>query len=107
MPVRLEHGGDEWPGRSRSIFVVVDQDAVGRPFRILELPIAQCPEKGSEAGKAQSQRNRDQEQQSIHRTVLAKRSELAITTSELADIAAAAISGVSIPESASGTAKIL
>src|SRR5690554_3366749 len=83
--------------RGDSVVLVVDQDAVRRPFRILELAVAQRPEKGRETCQAQSHGNRDQEQQSVHLTARARRSELAMTTSELPDIAAAAISGVSKP----------
>src|SRR5690606_19579475 len=90
-----------------SVVLVVEQDSVGRAFGILELAVAQRPEERREAGEAQSERNGDQEQQAVHLTAFASRSELATTTSELADIAAAAISGVSIPASASGTASTL
>src|SRR5690606_35590785 len=105
-------GTREMAARSRageltSVVLVVEQDAIGRAFRIVELAMAQRPEKRGEPREAEAERNRYQEQQAVHLTALASRSELATTTSELADIAAAAISGVSRPATASGTANTL
>lgn len=98
-------GGEGERGAAHSVLVY--QDAVGGAFGIVELAVAQRPEERHEAEETEAQRNRDQEQQAVHRTARAKRSEFATTTSELADMAAAAISGVSRPAMASGTARTL
>src|SRR5690606_4849835 len=98
-----------WSRGSRQVVfvLVIDQDAIGGAFGIVELAIAQRPEKGRQPRQSQPQGNGYQEQQAVHLTARARRSELAMTTSELADIAAAAINGVSIPASARGTASTL
>src|SRR5690606_22206410 len=90
---------------SHSFFVlVVDEDARGGALWILELPAAQRPEEGRQAGQAKAEGDRDQEQQAVHRAERISRSELATTMSELPDMATAAISGVTSPAMASGTA---
>ena len=98
-------GGEKGGGWTHS--VLVDQDAVGGAFGVVELAMAQGPEERDEPGEAEAERDRYQEEQAVHLTALASRRELATTISELADIAAAAISGVSRPASASGTARTL
>lgn len=87
--------------------VLVDEDARRSPIRIVELAVTQCPEERSEAGQAKQQRDGDKNQQPGHRAALARRNELAITITELIDMAAAAISGVTMPAIASGTASTL
>lgn len=94
-------------GEVTSVVLVVEEDAVGRAFRVVELAMAQGPEEGGKAREAETERNGYQEQQAVHLTALARRSELATTISELADIAAAAMSGVSKPATARGTASTL
>lgn len=88
----------------RFFFLVVDQDTVRRAFEVVELPVAHGPEEHREAPKTQRERNGNEETETSHPVTLAKRSEFATTTSELSDIASAAINGVTIPASASGTA---
>ena len=65
------------------------------------------PEERGETEHSKAQRNRDQEGEAAHCAALASLSELPTTTSELSDIATAAIKGVTRPASASGTAKTL
>src|SRR5690606_3510671 len=105
-------GTREMAARSRagevtSVVLVVEQDPIGRAFRIVELAMAQRPEERGKPGEAEAERNRYQEQQAAHLTALASRNDWATTTSDLADVAAAAISGVSRPATASGTANTL
>lgn len=87
--------------------VLVDEDARRRSVGIIELPVTQRPEERGQAGKAKQKRDWQEEQQPGHRAALARRSEFAITMTELIDMAAAAISGVTIPAIASGTASTL
>ena len=79
----------------------------GGPVEILELAALQRPEEGPQPDQAQAQRDRDQHRQPVHFAALARRSELPITSSELVDMATAAISGVTRPAIASGTASRL
>ena len=65
------------------------------------------PEEPTEPKQPEAQRNGDEEGQPGHCAALPRRSELPTTTSELSDMATAAISGVTRPEIASGTARIL
>lgn len=88
-------------------FVIIHQDTLRGAIRIVELAIAQRPEKGRKPNQAQPQRQRYQKKQSVHRAALAKRKELAMTSSELIDMAMAATNGVTMPAIASGTASIL
>ena len=75
-------------------FILVDQDAIGRAVEIFELTIAHRPEEHDQPQATHGQRNWDQKDQSAQRAAAASRSELPTTTTELSDIAAAAISGV-------------
>ena len=89
------------------LVVFLDEDAVGGAVEILELARAHGPEEYAQASQAHQQGNRDEEGKTAHRAARASRSELATTTRELVDIARAAISGVTSPASASGTASRL
>ena len=71
-------------------------------FRIVILAASHRPHKGRKRSKAQDQRAGDEYDQIVHRRL--QRPALRITTSELVDIAMAAMSGVAIPATASGTA---
>src|SRR5690606_30631798 len=64
-------------------------------------------EKYRQPQRAHAQRDGYQQGKAAHLAALARRSELATTTSELRDMAIAAISGVTSPASASGTATTL
>src|SRR5690606_11274568 len=66
-------GTREMAARSRageltSVVLVVEQDAIGRAFRIVELAVAQRPEKRGEPRETEPERNRYQEQQAVHLT---------------------------------------
>lgn len=91
----------------RGIIVPVDEDAQGRALEIIELAGAKRPEEAAQAAKPQQQRHRDQEGQPVHRAAPRSRSALPTTISDEADIASAAIKGVTTPAIASGTASTL
>ncbi len=93
--------------RALFVILIVDQDAVGRTIEIFELPVAHSPEKHRQTEYTEAKSNGDKEEKPGHRVDLASRSELATTTSELSDIAIAAIRGVTSPARASGTARTL
>jgi len=82
----------------------VDKNAQGRTIEIVELSGSQRPEECRKAEKAQEQSDRDQEKNTIHRAALLNLSALPITMIDDPDIASAAISGVTRPMIASGTA---
>lgn len=87
--------------------VIVDQDANGGAIRVIKLAIAHRPQEGNEACAAQDQRHRNKDQKAVHRAALVSRRALATTRTDDVDMAIAATSGVTIPASASGTARIL
>ena len=79
--------------------IVIDEDSVGRSLEVLELSAPECPEEGGKPEQAHSQGNRkkngDARQRACPiRVARTSRSELAMTTSELVDMATAASSGV-------------
>ncbi len=86
---------------------IIDEYPVGGAFQIVKLALAQCPEEPAKPDEAHEQGQRNEESEPVHRADLIRRSELAITISELVDIAAAASSGVICPAMAKGTAKTL
>lgn len=86
---------------------MLDQDAVGCPFEILELSDLQRPEKGGESGQTHEERDWQQDRNARHFVDLASLREFAMTISELVDIAAAASKGVTKPRIARGTASAL
>lgn len=87
--------------------VLVDQDAHRGALRIVELPAAQRPVKRGQPGKAEAQRDRYEEDEAVHFAAPLNRSALATTMIEEVDMAMAAISGVTLPITASGTARTL
>jgi hypothetical protein len=102
--------------------LLVEQDALGSAVQVVVLAALQRPEEGGKADGAEQQRDRDEIDENIHagallsgpvrgngkarpgRTATASRNELAVTRMEDDDIATAAMSGVTIPAMASGTA---
>ena len=95
------------PVSSRDGLVLVDQDTERRTVEIVELARANRPEKGGQRGKAEAERERDEQGEAVHRAARRRRRALATTSSEDPDIASAAISGVTRPAIASGTARTL
>jgi len=101
--------------------LLVEQDALSGAVQVVVLAALQRPEEGGKADGAKQQRDRDEIDEDIHavallssvpgngkarrgRSATASRNELAVTRMEDDDIATAAISGVTIPAMASGTA---
>ncbi|CAN5261379.1 hypothetical protein BH10PSE14_BH10PSE14_10830 [soil metagenome] len=87
--------------------IVVDQDANRRTVEILELRRAHSPEERGKPAKPECQRDRDEKRYAGHRVARRKRNALATTSSDEPDMASAAISGVTIPAIAIGTASML
>ena len=73
---------------------VVDQYAVRGALDVVELTALERPEERPQAAKAHEQRNRQKDRDPGHFAARTRRSEFAMTTSELVDIATAASSGV-------------
>lgn len=87
--------------------IAIYQDAFGRAVQIIKLSASKRPDKRRQPAQAKQQRDRDKEGNAAHRAHLFNRSALATTMIEDVDMEIAAISGVTIPASASGTARIL
>jgi len=91
--------------------IVVGDGPPGGAIEILILSILERPEKREEAGKAEAQCQRHENDEDFHqdlRTATERaRSAFTMTRIEEPDIAAAAISGVTMPLIASGTASTL
>ncbi len=81
---------------------VIDQDAFCGTVEILVLARAHAPEEGGQSGYAEAKRNWYEPEQGRHLRI--SLIALAVTRSELADMAIAATSGVTKPNTASGTA---
>ncbi len=92
----------------RRIFVVVQQDAVGGAIEVFELAALERPEKGHQANQAEEERDGNEIGQRAHDRLSGcfrfSRMALAVTTMEEDDMATAAISGVTMPATAIGTA---
>ena len=86
-------------------FVVIHQDAVRRPVEIFVLARFHGPQEGDEPQKAHRQRDRYQPEKRRH--LRASLKALSVTMIEDADMAIAAIRGVTNPNTASGTASML
>ena len=86
---------------------VVDQDTQRGAVQIVELLAVQRPEEGGEAGETKSQSDRNEDDKTGHRAAPRSLRALPTTMIEELDMASAATSGVTIPASASGTAKAL
>ena len=91
--------------------VVVGDGAPGRAIEILILSVLERPEKREQTGKAEPERQRHENDEDFHqnlRTATERaRNAFSMTRIEEPDIAAAAISGVTMPLIAIGTASIL
>ena len=91
--------------------VVIRNGPPGGAVEIVVLAAAERPEEGSETGKSEHERQRHQEDQDLHHKIsrvrLRARSEFSMTRIEDPLMAAAAISGVTTPLIAAGTASTL
>src|SRR4051812_40367270 len=91
--------------------VVIGDGAPGRAVEILVLTILERPEKREQTGETEPERQRHENDEDFHqdlRTATERaRSAFTMTRIEEPDIAAAAISGVTIPLIATGTASTL
>ena len=85
------------------IFLVLDEDAQRSAVEIVELTMAKRPEESGEAQKAKPEGDWYQDEDPVHRSALLT-ARIATTISDEPDIAMAAISGVTSPRKASGTA---
>src|SRR3569623_1593398 len=84
---------------------IVEQDALRCAVHVFVLPRFQRPEEGREAEPAHAKRDRDEEEQDVHCSLaFPRRSAFRITMIDELDMATAAISGVTWPRIASGTA---
>ncbi len=92
---------------SRPFILVIDQDPPSSSVEIFELAVSHRPEEECKTQRPHAKRDRDQESQDAHCVNRARRNELATTTTELSDMAMAAIMGVTNPASANGTARAL
>lgn len=90
-----------------SIIRIVDQDAHRSALEVIKLPVAHCPEESSQTDQPEAESNRDEQQDAVHRTAARSRNALATTSSDEPDMARAAMSGVTSPAIASGTAMAL
>jgi len=90
-----------------SLGLIIDEDALAGAFQVVELTTRQRPHESSQAAETEQQRDRDQDADAAHRAHRVSRSALATTMIDDVDIAIAAISGVTIPSRASGTARML
>src|SRR4051794_22423374 len=91
--------------------IVVGDGAPGRAVEILVLTVLERPEKREETGETEPERERHENDEDFHqdlRTATERaRSAFTMTRIDEPDIAAAAISGVTMPLMASGTASTL
>lgn len=87
------------------ITLVIKQDPAGGAVQILVLPAAQRPQERGQSETTQQQRRRNQIDEDRHDSLVRpSRNALQMTRIEDDDIASAAISGVTRPTIASGTA---
>ena len=87
---------------------VISDGAPGRAVEIVILPAPERPEKCQQPDQTQSQRQRDEDYEDFHDAPRGRaRSAFSMTNREEPDIAAAAISGVTRPAIAIGTASRL
>lgn len=95
--------------RARPVVPGIAEDPFGVALGILELAESQRPDECRQSDTAEAKRDRDQEGQDFHAGFFQSRSRKAfnVTVIELRDIASAAISGVTIPATANGTATAL
>ena len=86
---------------------VLDKDAKRCAIEILELTLAERPKEGGKSKQAKPERDRNEEDKTVHRIATLRRRALPTTRSEDPDMAIAATSGVTSPRKASGTAMTL
>ena len=84
--------------------LIINQDAHPCAIQIIKLAGLQRPEKGEKANQAKPQRDGDEQQQTVHFAAPRRRKALATTMMDDPEMAAAAISGVTSPMIARGTA---
>lgn len=89
------------------IVLVIEQDPHCRSVGIVELAVAQCPLEGDKPEQAHAERYGYEHGETGHFADPTSRSELTTTISDDSDMATAAISGVTSPAIASGTASTL
>jgi hypothetical protein len=62
------HPGRRWGWRRSAVGrVIVEQDPVRRPFKVVKLARPECPQEGQQTHEAQPQRHRYQVEQHVHR----------------------------------------
>lgn len=93
--------------QSSQPILIIKQDPRRCTVGIIELAIVERPEKGGKTSQPQAESDWDEETDTVHRAILLSRNALATTISDEIDIAKAAISGVTKPKIASGTARKL
>ena len=86
------------------LVLIIEQHALRRAFEVVELPSPHGPEKARESKQAEAKGDGDEKHEPVQRAPRARRRELPTTISELKDIASAAMSGVTSPATANGTA---
>ncbi len=93
----------------RLVGLVIGEGAPGRAIEIVILTTVQRPQKAEQANEAQCKSEWNQIEQDLHQiaSLLRARSALSMTSTDEPDIAAAAISGVTRPAIATGTARTL
>lgn len=89
-------------------FILIRKDAIGCSGRVIELSRTGRPDKSAEAEKSQSDRGWDQKEKIVHdKRFIPGRIAFSVTMIDDADMAMAAISGVTNPATAIGTAMTL
>lgn len=87
--------------------VVIQQDPMGSAFEILVLVRAQAPEECAKTHGAERDRDRNEECYDVQERIPCSLSALSVTIKDEPAIATAAISGVTRPSAAIGTAMTL
>jgi hypothetical protein len=90
---------------------VIEQNAMSRPIEIVVLTGFQGPEKGAKTHKTQKKSRWNEIEEDCHpgllRPPVRRRRALSVTAIDEADMAIAAISGVTYPATAKGIATML
>lgn len=91
---------------SRQGLVAVLQNAMGRADRVVVLMVPDRPDAGEQGDEAQGDRSRTEKEKDVHGASLTPfiRRAFSVTTSEEADMAIAATSGLTSPRIATGAA---
>lgn len=87
-------------------YILVVEHAMRRAFEIVELATLHRPDKRCKPEQPEPQRQRHEEDENVH-AALPDRRALSVTRIDEPDIASAAISGVTNPAIATGTATAL